>query len=290
MANVRGFWGAKYFIPYNRTTFKPYGVFQVMQEVALERSIEQVELLGGDAAGAWDSEAGQPENSITGTFREFPNFAFEMLEGATITSTAADSAGFVSAILNKKNDTVVDATTGIASIALKVGEEGALIAGRVILVAATTTTVDIYASGLLGSGNAFSDDTALIVAGVTIPGTGATVDVDDIGITITGGSGSIAMVAGDTAYFESRPINSGGSEIIEVGGSATIQEFGAWLVYPKKSDGQINYVDFFRIKAAGMPFGATSKEWSEWELAGKPIVDNDQGGDIYKMYRIKADV
>lgn len=268
---VRDFFGVKYLIPYNTLSFKPFGVFRVIQEFAFERAIDLVDLNGGHVSGAWDTEPGQPDNSITATLREYPFFAFEVLEGATTTETAAEATGFVGTIANKLGTSVFDATTGIASVAAKAGEEANIKGIRYVFVATGAATVDIY---LHGDGTPFTNISGVVAENITVPSTGGTVDVDELGITITGGSGTVGFTTDDTAAVDTRPIHNGFGTTIVGDSDVTIQQFGLIAVFPKKADGMQFWADFPKVVAQGMPFSGTTREWSEFTLNAKPLVDS----------------
>jgi hypothetical protein len=276
---VRDFYSIKFLIPYNMTTFKPFGVFRVIQELNFERTIDLNDLTGGHIAGAWDTEPGQPENSLTGTIREYPYFAFEILEGADTIETAVEATGNIGSVTNKNGTSVVDATTGIASVIAKSGEEDNIKGIRYVFVATGASTVDIYVHG----DATFANIQGAVVENVTVPGTGGTVDVDSLGITITGGSGAISFTTDDTAYADTRPIHSGFGQT-QVGQSIdVIQRFGLICVFPKKSDGAQFFIDLPEVVAAGMPWAGVSREWSEFALNAKPIVNSDTDS-VYTLY------
>ena len=73
--------GAKALIFYNRTSFKPVGIFRVISTVEFTREVEALPLTGGHRNGPWAVEAGEPTHSLTATLMEFPDFAFTELFG-----------------------------------------------------------------------------------------------------------------------------------------------------------------------------------------------------------------
>lgn len=269
MEKVDNFFGVKYLIPYNRVTKQPYGVFRVIGSVEFANEIEMVPLEGGHSPAPWAVEEGQPSVSITATLREYPDFSFGLLENATITTAVAEASGSVTAIANQSGSSVVSATTGIAGIAVKEAKKENLPFGRLIFKATDTTKVTVY---LVGEGD-FDLVNGQVVAETVVPSSGGTVDLDDIGITITGGSGSVAFVVGDTAISTVRPVNTGSSKV-SIGNDTNTTEFGLLCVMPKQgSTGKSSYIDVFRVKASGMPWNANSREWSEWTMNGMVLVD-----------------
>lgn len=267
---TRNAFGIKYAIAYDRCSFKPNGIWRVIGNLNLVRSIENVANVGGHIGGAWDSEFGQPENSLELTVRELPFFAFSVLEGAATDEIAAEATGSVGALTNKQGTSVFDPTTGIASIAAKVGVEQNIKAIRYIFVATGADTVDIH---LHGDGTPFETIEGVVASNITVPGTGGTVDVDSLGITITGGSGAIAFVTDDTAAADTRPIHQGFG-ITPVGAEGdTPTSFGLLGVFPKKADGMQFWMDFPNVIGSGLPIGGTTREWSESSVTLTPLID-----------------
>ncbi len=282
---VMDFFGVKALIFYDLATFVPLGLFRVIGDFNFERTKENVLLTGGNAEGAFDAEFGQPENSIASTLREVPSWAYSALEGATITPTAAETLGFVGTATNKSGTSVVDATTGIASITAKAGSEANIRGIRYVLKATGADTVDIY----VHSEGPYDNIQARVAIGVVVPGTGGTVDVDELGITITGGSGAIAFVTDDTGSVLTRPIHAG-FNVIKVGSEASVvNEFGIICITPRQASGIQFWIDIHRVKASGIPFNLTSREWSEWALTATPLIDCAEDA-LYTMYQKLPDV
>lgn len=280
--------GIKHAIIYDRITFIPKGIFEVIGGANFTREIEKLLLEGGHNNSPYAVEAGTPSNEISMTLREYPNFAFEEFDNAIISGNETEGAtGFVDSIANKKGTSVFDATTGIASIAAKTGSEDKIPFGRLIFVAVTTTTIDVYLDGDKVDGQIpILSDLPKIASGITIPGTGGTVDIANYGITITGGSGSIALVVDDTAYAKTRPENTK-VDIIKVKEDSAVEYFGLVLTLPKNSEKEQIIIRFPKIAVSGMSFNATSREFSEYEQVMTPLYDSDEDL-LYEMQRIKT--
>ena len=269
--------GVKALVFYDRDTFKPVGIFRVVSSVEFAREIEKLTLNGGHRNGPWAVEAGEPTNTLTATLMQFPNFAFTELDNAVaVSTTGEDSTGFVDTIANKSGTSVFDATTGIASVAAISGSEALLPAGKIVVVADTTTTVNVYLLGDVGNGPIpVTDELPLLAAGVTIPDAGGTVEVAAYGLEFTGGSGTVAMTAADTAFFETRPTNSKTVKIT-MPDISDVKELGCILVYPKNSAKQQRIVEFPKVAVAGTPFAANTREFAEFEFTGTPLYDEDE--------------
>lgn len=290
--SVNGRFGFSYAIPYDRVTKAPLGLFQVIQEFNYEPARDIVKLEGGNAPGAFAAEMGMRENPLSIQLREFPEFALVEFEGGELTENAAEASGYFadSGIpTNTKGTSIVDAALGIASVTAMVGQEANIPFGNIIFKGtAESTKVDIYLVGKPEQG--FIGDGALVASGVTIPGTGATVDVIALGITITGGSGSIAFTEGDIASLEVRGINQG-SKVTVVGAQQEIREIGMFGIFPKRSDGSLVYIDFHRIMpVAPMPIKGIMREWADWTLNAEILVDFCNNNKLYTLYNILPDI
>lgn len=277
-------YGVKYLIPYDKTTMKPKGIFEVIGGVEFSREVEQLMLTGGHKNGPFAVEAGEPSNGLTATLKEYPNFAFELLENAEITESAAETTGYISAITNSKGTSVVSATAGIASVAITSGKGAELPSGMVVVEATAAGKVDVYLAGDVAEGRVpIVSELPKIATDVTIAGTGATVDLTGYGITITSGSGAAAMTAGDIAFFSTRPANVSRTTI-KVGKDTGVNYFGLLLVYPRNSQKEQTIIRFPNVAAVGMGLNANTREFSEFEQAMIPLQDETED-ILYEIIR-----
>jgi len=285
---VNGLFGIDYAIPYDRVTFQPLGVFQVIQEFNYEPVREIKKLEGGNAPGSFGAESGARENPLNMLLREFPEFALTEFEGASKTDNAAEASGNVGTLTNSKGTSIFDAVTGIASVAIDSTNQANAPFGRVAIVGTSTpAVVDIYVAGRPEKG--FVADGGKIAEAVTIVASTPTV-VADIGLEFTGGSGTIGMTEGDVAYLDVRGPNAGNS-ITVVGAGSEIREVGMMGVYPKRSDGSLVYVDFHRLFISSpMPIKGVSYEWADWNLIGEILVDFCNNNRLYTYYRMHPDI
>lgn len=289
MSTPEYFFGVKAAIFYDRKDFKPVGVFRVISSFEFAREIEKLPLTGGHRNGPWAVEAGEPTNSLTATLMEFPNFAFTQLDNANQTDTLGeDTSGFVGTIANKSGVSVADATTGIASVSIIASSEDKVPLGKIVVAATSVATeVDVYLLGDVASGSIpVVNELTLLAAGVTVPGTGGTIDIPDYGITLTGGSGTVAFVDGDTAYFEARPANTKTTEIV-MGDKSDLKNLGLVLVYPRNSNGQHRIVDFPKVAVGGTSFAGNTREYAEFEFTGMPLLDEND--ELYTKTEILVD-
>jgi hypothetical protein len=170
-----------------------------------------IDLRGGSSAFPWSSAPGEATGEIPITIKQYDKnvlrFLNPYIDGSQIENDTGESLGDVSAIENIEGTSVVDATTGIASIAADAGNESLLTYGSYIAVAVSSTTIDIYLDTNIDGKISYVDDTLKVTdTPITIPGTGGTATWN--GVEFTGGSGAISMTIGDIAKFGVRPINS----------------------------------------------------------------------------------
>lgn len=277
--------GIKYLIPYDRTTLKPKGIFEVIGGVEVGREIEQLFLNGGHKSSPFAVEGGEENNTMTATLREYPNFAFNIFENADITSVTTEASGYVGTPGNKVGSSIIDPTTGIASIAATATKESSIPSGWLLIQGTSDPTkVDIYLAGDVASGRVpIVDELPKIASDVVVAGTGGTVELADYGLTITGGSGTVAFTEGDLAYVDVRPANTKRTTI-QVGANTGVNYVGMLLVYPRNSEKDQTIVRFPKVAVIGMPFNGNSREFSEFEQAMTPLYDDD-AGVLYEIIR-----
>ena len=121
---------------------------------------------------------------------------------------------------------------------------------------------------------------------MVVPGTGGTIDIPDYGITLTGGSGTVAFVDGDTAYFDARPANTKTTEIV-MGDKSDLKNLGLVLVYPRNSNGQHRIVDFPKVAVGGTSFAGNTREYAEFEFTGMPLLEEND--ELYTKTEILVD-
>lgn len=275
---VRDFFGIKYLIPYDLDTLKPIVVLRVIGEVSFENEIESVELLGGHSDAPWDIEYGQPSPSMTGVVREYPAELYGLMETVTVTENAAETSGNIGTPTNHQGTSII-ASPGVTLITANPSYLTNLKFGRYILRATAAQTLDLYIAGLVDE---FEDIEALVVSGISTTTTGS-VAINAAGIVLTI-AGSPAYTIGDTAAFEVRPVNTGSTEVL-VGAGTPPTNFGVRVVFPRKTDGVLHYIDVFNVSGRGMPWKGVSREFSEFNINWKPAVRASDGA-IYQMVRV----
>lgn len=277
--------------PYNVDTGAFYGELRVLESSTLTLTGEMIDLMGGSNKYSWDSQVGGITAEMSLNFSEYPDFVYELFLGTAPTIINTEASGNVSSITNKNGTSTVDATTGIASVGLKSGEEADLKFGKYVVEVTGAATVKVYFSSdydiARGADESFSSDDLVVESSITIPVSSATVDIGDFGLEFTGGSGSISMTTGDTATFEVRPVNEGGMTVkIGATESSEFPEFGA-IVYPQKKSNELLEIDCFRCRAAGMPIGLNRNAYSNSEVTVKVLYDDTENG-VFEVRRVKV--
>lgn len=280
--------------PYSRTDGLFYGTLRVLENSSVNVSAETIALQGGTNKFDWQVEVGAMTAELSLSFSEYPNFVFELFAGNAPTSNSAEASGSVTTLTDKLG-TVVNATTGIASIGIKSGSESSLKFGKYVIKTVSETTVDVYFSSDLDIGRGVNgemqtDLLKITASALTVPGIGAVVEIPNFGLEITGGSGTVALVAlgaaGDTATFEVRPPNTGSMDVtIGQLSDQNFPEFGAIIMAGKQSDGQMVEIDALKCKAAGLPIGMARNSFSPAEVTVKMMYDSVQDG-VYKVRHV----
>lgn len=287
----RSIFGIHSVSPYKRSDGLFYGELRVLENSSIGLTSELISLQGGSNKFDWSTEVGSMTSEMSLSFSEYPDFVFELFGGNAPTANAAEANGNVSTLTDKLG-TVVDASTGIASIAAKAGSEADLKFGKYVIKVVSATTVDVYYSsdadiGRGTNGEYQSDALKVTASALTVPGTGGTVDVPNFGLEITGGSGSIALTTGDTATFEVRPQNNGSMDVtIGQLSDQNFPEFGAIIMAAKQGNGELFEIDALRCKAAGLPLGFARNAYSPAEVTVKLMYDSVQDG-VFKVRHVE---
>ena len=251
---------------YNPTTLQPYGMLKVLGNGTFEMKGSQIELRGGSAKFPVSIQDGNIDANINFTMKEYPDFIMQLLLGKTPTTVAASATGTVTDLVDWHGTSVKHASTGIISVTATAGDEADLKFGKYMIVASDTTKVKIYGlSGDVdfsrGTDVPFVDDALLIGTEITVSA-GVNL-VADLGITLTGGAGTIAFTVGDTAFFEILPIHSGASYVTIGGLNDIFPAFGVILTTQQLGNGEMFEIDCPNCKATGMNLGGAEKAFTE---------------------------
>jgi hypothetical protein len=277
LSQPRSIFGVHSVTPYNRVTGLPYGTARVVQGSTFALEGDTIELFGGSQRFSWAIEDGDITAELSFSVSEYPNWLFELFGGKAPTQGVAEASGFVSTLTDKSGSSLVDATTGIATVGV-IPSTGAanLKFGKYVVKATAAAAIKVYAlsnvdfgRGTLGE---FTDDT-LEIAEFTGITTGQQLDLTAFGLRLTAGSGTIGMTTGHTATFEVRPVNTFNREV-KIGGIADVfPEFGALIYAQKSGNGAVFEIDAFRMKAIGITLGAERKAFAQNDYTAKASYD-----------------
>ncbi|MGL4369564.1 MAG: hypothetical protein ACRCUT_07820, partial [Spirochaetota bacterium] len=237
------------------------------------------DLQGGSQMFPYDSEVSSIKSDISGTFREYSPETMAMFMGGIKTIRESEAAGAVDELANVKGTSMVNATTGIASIGV-IPTTGAanLKTGRYVIRAIDTDTIRVFACQDIDSsrGTEVILQDNLAISSTDIDVSGITIDIAAIGVRLTLGSGTIAFTADDTCEFWVRKPNTGSYDVKFGQSGAEFPEFGLMAFGQKSSDGSINMIEFYRVKSGGMPINFKEKGWSEWSGTFKALYDESK--------------
>lgn len=279
---IQALFGGEALLVMDRLTKKIEALFTVLGEGGIERSVEMIELTGGNYQGAVKAEPGLPSNSFTATVRQISNGMFKVLENAEITETAADAAGYVSSAVDVVGTGLAEKITP----SIIVDKKENLPFGKVIIEITSATKCKIIVQGSMVKGPVgWLEEDGRVVDDVSISA-GGTVTVNDLGLEFAVASGA-TLTAGSSVAVDVRPANTNGSVSIKVGGASGIQEKSIMIVYPRQSDGSIYraWIPKVAMQGVGLPF--SERAFAETTINGKPLIDSDEQC-LYTLDYIKA--
>lgn len=294
LSQPRQIYGCHSFTPYSRTDGTPYGIVKVLKGASVSVTGELVESMGGSSKYPWAVEAGHSKAELSAKIAEYPDFLFTLFLGKAPTSNGAETSGNVGTLTNIYGTSVVNASTGIAS-ATVISSTGPanLKFTRFVVKAVSSTTVDIYAMSdedfARGSDGSYSTDGLKVAASQSIT-SGADTSITTYGFKLTGGSGSIGMTTGDTAYVNVRPIATGSISCVVGAVIDTNPEFGAVVMAQKRSNGEMLELDLYRCIATGMPFNLEEMKWSEFEIKIAAFYDSTKDGVLAVRHVVPSSV
>jgi hypothetical protein len=261
---------------YNKTTGALYGGTRLLGNSTFNMTGDQVELYAGSIKAPVAIEDANINTEINLSFKEVADWMIQLFLAGQVTLVTTPSTGEVTSFENVKGS-IKSATVGIASVSVKSGAESKLKRGKYVVIAASPTTVNVYALSDIefnrGEVKDYIDDTLKITSSALTITASTAVEVPGFGIELTGGSGTIGMTAGDSAEFQvfspySRKMTA------SIGGSSDVlPEFGCLMVAQKRSDGQMFDIDAYRCKGSGLPIGLAEKKFAEPEVKAKAFWD-----------------
>lgn len=239
-------------------------------------SASTTEVEGGTKNFPWAVTITGSKGTIKLKCREHnPDILAISLGGTLTTHTPGDGA-----ITNTANHygTTVISSAGLASITVKSASKANLKPGLYFGVMTTSSTMDIYASTdqfiTDGTDVVFGDDAKVTSSSITIPSTpSATVDCDELGITLTRGTGSMSMTQGHACRFFVIPVYTYATEVL-FGQATPVYNDYTVIISGERSmhDGVQDLVMavFYSCKVYGGNIKFTRKGYAESEIEITP--------------------
>jgi len=288
LSDPRSVFGVHSVTPFSRESGEAKGILRVLGGSTLSIEGELIKLVGGSLKFPWHIEEGLSTAELQLKVKEYPDFLFELFAGKAPTTNLAASES-VSALENKTGTTVFSATIGIASLGVESGQEADVKFSHYVVKAVSPTTVDVFAYSdidfLTGDDLVYQDDALKITSSPLTIVTTTAVSIPNSGLELTGGSGTIAMVVGDTAIFRSLP--AGDETSVLIGATTDIfPEFGALVLAKKRGNNEMFEIELFRCKGSGLPIGFEENAWSEPEINVEAFYDAAKNA-VFRMRTVK---
>jgi hypothetical protein len=282
LSDPRTIFGIHSVAPYNRTTGEFYGIAKVLDNSSIAISSELIPLVGGSQRFPWAVETGPSSAEITLSVSQYDNFLLEIAYGKAPTANAAETTGSITALTNKNGTSLMSATTGIASVGITTGDHADLKFGKYVVLAATSSTVDVYMSSDIdfarGTDGSYINDSLKITSSPVAISTGSTVTIPTYGIEFVGGSGTIGMTAGATATFSVRPPNTSSMDVVIGGSSDVSPEIGMIIYAQKRGNESMFEVDVFKARISSLPLAFSKGEFGIAELTCQAYFDSTRNG------------
>lgn len=164
----------------------------------LQIAVESVSsATGACGSGSMFSVTNPGEATLALTLAHMHPFLYEVMTGVKVLQETSLTSPAAQVFKNNVGTSVQNDTTGIASTVTITDSEKANKSMIVSIRAVTATTVEVRASGR----------TKPLVTDASVT-TGGTITLSSIGISLSGGSGTIAMTVGDEASFYIQPATS----------------------------------------------------------------------------------
>lgn len=261
----------------DRTT-KDKAPLVILGEITSEFSQELIDNYGGSNPFPWASAPGVADASLSMTVKQYDvqvlKYLAPYIASALTENTSGDVSGFAGNLANVIGASAFNATTGIASVAPTASQSPVF--GDYLIKVVSATTVDVYLDNQLDGLDYVNDALKINSTPITIPGTSGTVAIPGTNLTLTGGSGAIAMTIGDIARFNARPINAYNYEFLIGKTGASFREFSLTIFAEKIGQGY-RALHLPRVIANGTPINFPEKEWSTFEATLKILYDSTVG-------------
>lgn len=271
--------------PYSRADHTPYGILKVIGAANISMQAALEELYGGAQKFSWAAESKTIKAELACKVKAYPGFLFTQFLGGTVVDNSAETGASVTTAVNAKGSSII-AATGLASVTVKSANKTDVKFGKYVLVATDATHVDVYLMSDVdiarGTAGSYQNDGLKITASPLALSTGTAVDIPNFGLTLTGGASATAFVAGDTATFSARPVNTGSSDITIGSASTTLPAFGAVILAQKRATAEMFEIEAFNCIASGFPIAFDEFAFSQTEIKVSCIYDSVQDA-VFKI-------
>jgi hypothetical protein len=268
LTDIKYLYGLSNLTVIDRTNDKPKYLLRVVSSMNVDSKVDYDKLTVGGVD--WASEEKASSYSLKFEAYEYAPTVMEHLSGGQLTTEALNAAGEVVHLANVKGTSAYNSTTGIASFSVATLAD--LKWGKYVAVVTAATKIKIY--GLTGNVSfndgtniAFADDTLQVGSEITVVAA-TPEDITELGLHVTGGSGTIGMTIGDTCTFEIRRGTKTGYRLV-VGGLSTVYEDVKIIGTFKQTQSTYRAVEIPKVKISGLPLEA---------------------GDSYSKYSVTADI
>lgn len=250
---------------------------RVLGDIEFNSSQESNKLYGGASDYPWGIAKGVSEATLSMTVKQYDvsvlKYFSPFIASALVENTSGDTSGYVSSPLNVLGTSAVSATTGIASCAVTSTINPKF--GSYYIKAVSSTTFNVYINNNL-TGLILEDDNLKVNSTpYTLPNA-STIALTEIGITLTGGS-AVAMITGDIASFDVRPINSYNYSFKGGYAGSSLQNFALTVFAEKLGGNQYRSLFLPRVQASGMPIKFLEKDWSTFDVELDVAFDSSKG-------------
>jgi hypothetical protein len=278
--------GAADIVGYDRTTHEILFCVQAIGDVNSDFTAEIEDLVGGANNYPLAKAVKSFKSSCKATIKEYNPALMEILTGGTKTLHTVSTTGDVTDEANVVG-TSLYGSAGFSAVAVVTGDEADQKEGWFMALAASTTTIDIYAynpQGLArGTSVTIQDDYNKITASpLTIPSTtGAELTCADLGIKFTRGAAARSVTQDDAFIFYVQKPATTAYKLKFGAANTTFDNIGV-MITSQLYNGYMMIIHFYNALAVGAAFPLKHKGWAEYEINIEPMYDSteDAVGEI----------
>lgn len=245
-----------------------WGMAKILGSAEPDLKQELIALEGGSNIIPWNAAPGRASGELTLTIRQYDKqilrFLSPYIDSAEVEDADGEAAGSVTTLTNLVGTSLKHNTTGIASVGLKSGGSASLAPGNYKAVVTGAATIDLYID-YDGTGKVEyqNSDMKINSSAITIASGAGT---DYLGLTFTGGAGTIGMTVGDIAIFTVYPPSNYLLKSYFGKAGAVNREFSL-TIYSECNGGKIRSTNFPRcVASASTPPQFLENDWASMEV------------------------